>query len=41
MDEESMLPHGFFPGGLTGYVYKVDPDGVPYVEIVQGVLREK
>ena len=38
---EWMLPDGFFPGGLTGYIYEVGEDGIPYVEIVEGVLEEK
>ena len=36
-----LLPHGFFRNEMTGYVYRVGEDGLPYVEIIEGVLEGK
>ena len=37
----AVFPHGFFRNEMTGYVYSVDEAGLPYVEIIEGVLVKK
>lgn len=37
----AVIPHGFFRNEMTGYVYGVDEAGMPYVEIIEGVLLKK
>lgn len=41
MRGDAILPHRLFRNSLTGYVYTIGEDGVPYVEIVEGVLEKK
>ncbi len=41
MRGDAILPHLLFRNSLTGYVYTIGEDGVPYVEIVEGVLERK
>ncbi|MDE2676302.1 MAG: hypothetical protein F4107_00440 [Gemmatimonadetes bacterium] len=36
-----VLPQGLFRNEMTGYVYGVGEDGLPYVDIVEGVLERK
>lgn len=38
---DPLLPHRFFRNEMTGYVYAVGEDGLPYVEIIEGVLEKK
>ncbi len=41
MQGDPLLPQGFFRNELTGYVYHVGEDGLPYVEIIEGVLEKR
>ena len=41
MQGNPLLPQRFFRDELTGYVYRVGEDGLPEVEIVEGVLVAK
>ena len=41
MRGDPLLPQRLFRNDMTGYVYQVGEDGVPYVEIVEGVLEKK
>lgn len=41
MKGSPLLPHRFFRNELTGYVYQVGEDGLPYVEIIEGVLEKR
>ncbi len=41
MRGDALLPPRLFRNSLTGYVYRIGEDGVPYVEIVEGVLEKK
>lgn len=41
MSGNPVLPQGLFRDGLTGYVYGVGEDGLPYVDIVEGVLERE
>lgn len=38
---DPLLPQGFFRNELTGYVYKTGEDGLPYVEIIEGLLEKE
>ena len=39
MRGDPVLPQGLFRNEMTGYIYGVGDDGLPYVEIVEGVLE--
>lgn len=41
MRGDALLPMRFFRNEMTGYVYGIGGDGLPYVEIVEGVLEKK
>ena len=41
MRGDPVLPQGLFRNEMTGYVYGVGEDGLPYVDIVEGVLERK
>lgn len=41
MRGDALLPPRLFRNSLTGYVYRIGEDGVPYVEIVEAVLEKK
>ena len=41
IDGSPLLPHRFFRNDFTGYAYNIGEDGLPYVEILEGVLVEK
>lgn len=41
LDGSPLLPHGFFRNEFTGYAYNIGEDGLPYVEIIEGMLVEK
>lgn len=36
-----VLPQGLFRNEMTGYIYGVGEDGLPYVDIVEGVVERK
>ncbi len=41
MRGDPLLPQRLFRNEMTGYVYQVGEDGLPYVEILEGVLEQK
>jgi len=41
MRGDPLLPQRLFRNEMTGYVYAVGEDGLPYVEIIEGVLERK
>lgn len=41
MRGDPLVPQRLFRNKMTGYVHQVGEDGVPYVEIVEGVLEKK
>ena len=41
IDGNPLLPHRLFRNEFTGYAYSIGEDGLPYVEIIEGVLVEK
>lgn len=38
---DPLLPQGLFRNELTGYHYRIGEDGIPYVDIIEGVLEKK
>lgn len=36
-----LLPHGFLGNEMAGYVYEIGEDGLPYIEIIEGVLERR
>ena len=41
MRGDPLLPQRVFRNEMTGYIHQVGEDGVPYVEILEGVLEKK
>ncbi len=41
MRGDPLLPQRLFRNEMAGYVYQVGEDGLPYVEILEGVLEKR
>ena len=41
MRGEPLLPQRLFRNEMTGYVYQVGEDGIPYVKILEGALEKR
>ena len=38
---DALFPQHFFRNEMTGFVYRIGENGIPYVEIIEGVLEKK